>query len=76
VRLKVIFAAVAVAVALLVSAPASPAGAKGPYADPACVEYCRLQVLDCFFAGGTERECGRIYKKCLAHCEHKKDVAP
>ena len=36
---------------------------------PACVEFCRLQALECNFATGGARWCGSVYRKCLARCD-------
>lgn len=70
-RIKPLFAALVVALSLLAYTPGpTAAGGKGPRPDPACVQLCQQQMLECFWAGGTDHECGAVYHRCLGKCGH------
>lgn len=54
---------------LLVSAP-KPAPAAQREPSPACVQYCQLQLFDCYSQFGVDaKECRPVYRNCLAHCK-------
>ena len=74
-RLKILFATLVVALSLMTYTPGLAAAGgngkgKGPKPDPACVEVCVLELRECFFAGGTEPQCGAVYHSCLGKCGH------
>lgn len=45
----------------------TPTTASTPSAE--CVEFCRLQQLECNMGTGGARWCGSVYRKCLARCD-------
>lgn len=61
--LRPILFAIAISMLLL----STPTTASIP--SPACVEFCRLQALECNFQTGGARQCGSVYRKCLARCD-------
>ena len=74
-RLKILFATLVVGLSLLTYTPGLAAAGgdgkgKGPKPDPACVDACVLELRECFFAGGTEHQCGVVYHRCLGQCGH------